>query len=191
MTKECSAPLRDELLIDYWAGDLEPLEAERIEEHLFACDDCAARLENIASVCGGVATLARAGRVSGIISRSILNRLQRDGVHVRFYSLLPGETVACAAFPDDDLVVVALRADLENVAAVALSVTAGPDEAPLGEIQEAPVSRLDGEVMWATPGSVVRKIPSTRVRLKLASTGASPTVLGEYVLDHSADQPTR
>jgi hypothetical protein len=43
-------------------------------------------------------------RVSAIISRSLLNRTQRDGVHIRFYSLLPAETVPCAVFPGDDLV---------------------------------------------------------------------------------------
>jgi hypothetical protein len=33
----------------------------------------------------GLATLVRQGRVSGIVSRAILNRLQRDGVHVRMF----------------------------------------------------------------------------------------------------------
>ncbi len=185
MKVECDAPIGDEALIDYWSGDLAGEEAERLEEHLFACGDCAVRLEQMASLGTGIARLAREGRVSGIISRTLLNRMQRDGVHVRLYSLRPGETVPCAAFPDDDLVVISLRADLSDVDTVTLSVT-GPGERSLGQIDEVPVSNLDGEVLWATPGTVVRTMPSTRLRLTLTSPDRSGKVIGEYVLDHSA-----
>jgi hypothetical protein len=111
--------------------------------------------------------------------------MQRDGVHVRCYSIVPGETVPCAAFPGDDLVVISLRADLSGVNAVTLSVT-GPGDRSIGQADEVPISNLDGEVLWATSGTVVRSMPSTRLRLTLTSAGASGAVLGEYVLDHSA-----
>jgi len=185
MTMDCDAPIGDETLLDYWSGDLAAGEADRIEQHLFACGDCATRLESMAAIGAGIARLAREGRISGIISRTLLNRMQRDGLHVRFYSLRPGETVPCAAFPGDDLVVASLRADFEGVQTVALKVT-GPGDVSFGEVEEASFAREDGEVLWATPGSLVRNMPSTRLRLTLTATGASRRVLGEYLLDHTA-----
>ena len=110
-------------LSDYAAGDLPEAEAAAVEEHLFACSECAGRLERLTSVAGAIVALARRGRISGIISRPLLNRLQRDGVNVRVFSLTPGETVPCAAFPGDDLVVAALRADFSGISAVKLSVS--------------------------------------------------------------------
>ena len=101
------------------------------------------------------------------------------------YSLVPGETVPCAVFPGDDLVVAALRADFSGVEAVTLSVT-GPGDSPGGEIDEVPVSGPDGEVLWATPAAVVRQMPSMRLQLTLASASAPRAELGRYVLDHSA-----
>jgi hypothetical protein len=52
-----------------------------------------------------------------------------------------------------------------------------------------PVSGPEGEVLWATPATVVRQMPSMRLQLTLASAGASRAELGRYVLDHSASTP--
>ena len=186
MTPTCQAPISDEALLDYWARDLaDGNETDQVEEHLFACGDCSARLQSLAALGPGLATLVRQGRISGIVSRAMLNRMQHDGIHVRMYSLAPGETVPCAVFPGDDLVVAALRADFSGVDAVTLSVT-GPADSPSGEINDVPVSGPEGEVLWATPAAVVRQMPSMRLQLTLASAGATRAELGRYVLDHSA-----
>ena len=186
MMPKCQAPIPDGTLLDYWARDLaDGDEADRVEEHLFACGDCAARLHRLAAFGPGLAMLVRQGRVSGIVSRALLNRMQREGIHVRMYSLAPGETVPCAVFPGDDLVVAALRADFSGVDAVTLSVT-WPADSPSGKIDDVPVSGPDAEVLWATPAAVVRQMPSMRLQLTLASAGATCAELGRYVLDHSA-----
>ena len=185
----CQAPIPDRTLLDYWARDLADAdETDQVEEHLFACGDCSARLHGLAALGPGLATLVRQGRVSGIVSRALLNRMQREGIHVRMYSLAPGETVPCAVFPGDDLVVAALRADFSGVDAVTLSVT-GPSDSLGGEIDDVPVSGPDGEVLWATPAAVVRQMPSMRLQLTIASAGATRAELGRYVLDHSASTP--
>ena len=185
----CSHPFPDATLLDYWAHDLvDGHETDRIEEHLFACGDCSVRLLQIASLGTGLATLARQGRVTGIVSRALLNRMQRDGVHVRLYSLSPGETVPCSVFPGDDVLVAALRADFTGVEAVTLSVT-GPGHSPIVEADDVPVSGLAGEVLWALPAAVVRRMPSMRLQLTLASAGATRAEVGSYVLDHAAPTP--
>jgi len=185
MKPPCDAPASDDDLLDYWTRTIDRTDAERIEEHLFSCGACAARLDAMASLGAGLAALVRRGRVSGIVSRSLLNRLQRDGVQVRQYTVSPGETVPCAAFPGDDLLVVSLRADFAGAESVSLSVT-GPEDAAFGYVSDVPVARSDSEILWATPGDRVRRMPSARLRLRLTSGSAGAPVLGEYELDHTA-----
>ena len=183
MSVECTSPIADETLADYWTGDLEAPAAAAVEEHVFACSSCARRLDAVASLGEGLASLARQGRISGVISHALLNRLQRDGVTVRFYALSPGETVPCAVFPGDDVVVVAMRADLSGVRTVNL-LAAGPGDVTFANLSDVPVSS-QYDVLWATPGAAIRQMPSQRVRLTLRS-AEREGVLGEYVLDHSA-----
>ena len=184
MTAPCDAPIRDEALLEYWCGELPAEAGEQLEEHLFACAACACRLQRLSSMAGGIAALARSGRVSGIISRALLNRLQRDGLNVRVFTLAPGDTVPCAAFPSDDLVVAALRADLAGIRAVTLSVL--PAEGSLMELTDVPASAEDTEILWATPGARIRQMPSMRLQLTLSAAGPGGRVLGEYQLDHSS-----
>lgn len=189
MMASCDAPIPEETLLDYWArGRADDEETARVEEHLFACADCSARLNDLAALWSGLAALARHGRVSGIVSRAVLNRLQRDGVHVRMYALWPGETVPCGVFPGDDLVVIALRADFSGADTVTLSVT-GPADSSIARFDEVPAPGPGGEVFWVMPAAVVRAMPSMRLQLTLASAGAARAELGRYVLEHLASPP--
>jgi len=183
MTATCASPIADERLIDYWAGDLPVADGDAVESHLFACADCSARLETVASVTGGLGALARQGRISGIISRAMLNKLQRDGVRVRQFTLDPGETVPCAAYPGDDVVVTWLNADLAGVRSVSLRVT-GPEDRVFGVLDDVAVPATATSVLWATPGAFVRSMPSTQLRLTLRSMDDA-ALLGEYVLEHT------
>jgi len=183
MTAPCASPVADEVLVDYWTGDLPAADGPALEEHLFSCADCSARLEGVASIAGGVAALARQGRITGIISRALLNRLQRDGVRVRQYTLDPGETVPCAAFPGDDVVVTALNANLAGVRAVSLRVT-GPNDAVMGELNDIQVAASPAAVMWVTPAALIRSLPTQRVRLTLRSADDA-RLIAEYALDHT------
>jgi hypothetical protein len=185
MTRECQAPISEGALIDYWVRDLADAdETDRIEAHLFGCADCSARLEQVAVLGAGLTTLARQGRFSGIVSRALLNRLQRDGVRVRTFAILPGETVPCAVFPDDELMVVMLRADFTGVDAVTLSVT-GPGGVSMGQYDHVPVSGPADEVLWVNPATVVREMPTMRIDLALASAADTGVELGRYRLEHS------
>lgn len=183
MTAACASPIADDRLIDYWAGDLPAADGDALEEHLFACVECSVRLEAIASVTGGLAALARQGRISGIISRAMLNKLQRDGVRVRQFTLDPGETVPCAAYPGDDVVVTWLNANLAGVRSVSLRVT-GPDDRVFGVLDDVAVPAAATSVLWATPGAFVRSMPSTQLHLTLRSADGD-AFLGEYVLEHT------
>jgi anti-sigma factor RsiW len=185
MTAACVIPLADETLVDYWSGGLPPQQSEAIEEHVFSCAACSARLETVAAMAAGMTSLARQGRFSGIISRATLNQLQHDGVRVRIYSLSPGDVVPCAVFPHDDLVVTSMRGDFADVDAVTISVAGS---APMSGmvLDDVPVFAAEGELLWATPGSLIRQMPTSRVTLTVTAGRANGRRIGEYVLDHSA-----
>ena len=182
MTRACMDPIPDETLVDYWSDALPAAHSEAIEEHVFSCAACAARLESVASLGAGITALARQGRISGIIARATLNQLQRDGVRVRIYSVAPGDVVPCAIFPGDDLVVTSIRGDFAGIETVTLSVTGS---APMSAVvlPDVPVSAAEGELLWATPGSLIRQMPTSRVTLTVTAGGQR---IGEYVLDHTA-----
>ena len=184
----CTAAISDETLLGYWACDTSTAETDPIETHLFECAECAARLDQTASFGMGLKELARQGRVSGPISRALFNRLQRDGLNLRLYSLAPGDAVPCTIFAGDDIVAASLHADFSGVRAVSLSVT-GPASSTLAEFADVPVSGADGELIWALPAALVRGFPSMQLQLTLTSTGQDRAVLGQYTLDHSAFDP--
>jgi len=182
VTAVCLNPIADETVVDYWSGGLPAAESEAVEEHVFSCAACAARLEAVASIAIGITALARQGRVSGIITRATLNQLQRDGVRVRVYAVAPGDVVPCAVFPDDDLVVTSIRGDFAGTDAITLSVTGSTPMSGL-VLDDVPVSVAEGELLWATPGSLIRQMPTSRVTLTVTAGGRR---VGEYVLDHTA-----
>lgn len=185
MTARCTTPITDGTLVDYWSRDLPPEQAEAVEEHVFSCAACAARLEAVASMGAGITALVRQGRFSGIISRATLNQLQRNGVRVRVYSLMPGDVVPCAVFPDDDVVVTAMRGDFSGVDAVTLSVSGSTPMSGV-VLDDVPVSATEGELLWATPGALIRQMPSSRVTLTVSAGTGNGRPIGEYVLEHTA-----
>src|SRR5204862_6882797 len=123
MKVQCASPLSEEVLTEYWTRELEGEREAAVEEHLFNCSDCGTRLKTLAAMGAGVVELARQGRVSGIISRPLLNLLQSENVNVRLYTVSPVETIPCAIYPDDDIVVLSMHADLTDVETVDLQVT--------------------------------------------------------------------
>jgi hypothetical protein len=177
--RECDRRVTDEALLAWWAGEDDALDA-----HLFECAACTDRLEQLRAMTAGVSALARQGRISGLVSRALVNRLQRDGVRVRSYSIEPGEVVPCAIFPDDDLVVTALRADLSTMKKAAVTVV-GP-HSPEGHVEEFDVSPADTEVLWALPAAEGRTLPSTRLHITLAALEPESHIVAEYFLEHTA-----
>ena len=105
-------------LADYWTSDITPDEAEQIETHVFDCERCARMLAEADRLRVGIRDLARSGNVQAFVNDAVLNRLARDGVRVRSYALDPGETVRCAVWADDDVIVARLRADFTGVESV-------------------------------------------------------------------------
>jgi anti-sigma factor RsiW len=172
-------------LTDYWTSDLAPAERDRIEAHVFTCAGCAARLADAEALVRGIATVVRAGRFHAVVTERTLNRLSRDGVRMRSFSAEPGESVHCAVWDGDDLIVARLRADLRGVRAATLSIGLANGE-PLGELADVPVTDTATEVVMALSADIVREMPQATLTMRLTTADASAggRVLGEYVFDH-------
>jgi hypothetical protein len=172
-------------LIGYWAGDASA-EAEQIEDHVFACETCSRKLIALADLARGVARVAAIrGGIAMVTTQAIIDRLAADGLRMRHYRLRPGETVRCTVSADDDLSVTYLSADLGAVERVNVVLYAHGKE--WGRIDDAPIDRARGQVIYTTGGDLARTFPAMTVRVELvAATRADNTrLLAAYTFEHT------
>jgi hypothetical protein len=177
-----------EVLVDYWLDRELPEQQSDLEDHLFGCESCTATLETIASLGEAVRRLGHAGRLRGGLSASLLDRLEKDGCVIRRYRASAGGHIHCTAGAKDDLVVLELEADLAGIEHVdLLSLDAGGTL--VRRVRQLPV--IGGrEVVWASPGDVIRALPTglRHVRL-MAVEPEGERLVGEYTLHHTAYRP--
>jgi len=182
-------------LAEYWTADIAPADLERIEGHVFECQHCARLLAEADQLRTAIGDLARAGAIQAFVTDAVLNRLSREGVRVRSYSLGPGETVRCAVWTDDDVLVTRLRGDFTGITSVDAEMRFDTGE-EWGRVTDVPVRDGATELVFALPASLVRKAPSAPMRLTLrdgAAGSSSRNVLAEYVFHHEGalDRRTR
>jgi hypothetical protein len=188
----CATPLEFVDIVDYWAGDLPRTRGDEIEEHAFACAECAHHLAEGGALSRGIVAVVREGRFHSPVTDAMLNRLARDGVRIRVYTLEPGDVVPCAVWTDDDLVVTRIRADFSGVESttVVTRLASGQEISRLSDILVRPGQ---GEIIDAISASLLRRLPSTSVRLTVTGrTATGERMIGEYVLEHAGtfDRPS-
>jgi hypothetical protein len=185
MTKtRCPAPIGFAEVVDYWAGDLTRAEEERIEEHVFACADCARELAEAEALGHDIAVVAREGRLHSIVTDEILNRLSADGVRIRMFTLEGSGIVPCAVWADDDLVVARIRADFEGADSVSI-VTRQASGQEVGRLSDVSVRPGQREILNAFSAAHLRKLPATRVHVTVTAPIANgERTIAEYTLEH-------
>lgn len=181
----CSAPLAFAEVVDYWAGDLTGPEQDRIEAHMFACEECAREMAAAEALARGIVEVVRAGRLQSVVTDGMLNRLAADGVRIRTFTLEGSGIVPCAVWADDDLVVTRIRTDLTDVDAVTiLTRQASGDEIMC--LADVPVHRGQHEILTAFSAAHLRTLPATRVHVTVtAEHGSAQRTLAEYTLEHA------
>ena len=180
----CPAPLGDDVLLDWWSGELSRGARRRLEEHVLSCEACAARAEATARLFQGARELVRRGEVPAVVLPPVVERLRREGLRVREYRVAPGGSVQCTVAPDDDVVVSRLSADLRGVARVDL--VSRIDEGAEHRLADLPFDATAGELAYAPPADALRARPASVERLRLVAVGPeSERVLGEYTFDHT------
>jgi hypothetical protein len=185
IAEQCARGQSSAELLDYWLGDVEQEKAEAIEAHVFECAECAARLADMAELATAVADAVRGSRIHSVITHTVLNRLSRDGVHIRTYTPEAGRIMPCAVWPEDDLIVTKLKGDFTGYDRLTLVLTADA----VGELNRDPdIPLVSGghEILTAVSAAQLRQLPSMRLRIIVSGTrGDREQVVAEYGLAHA------
>jgi anti-sigma factor RsiW len=176
-----------ETLIAYWLGELPAAEEAPLEEHLFACADCSARLEELAALAAGIRATVREGRVAAVISAPFLAALKRQGLRIREYRVPAGGRVECTLRADDDAVVSRLEAQLAGVKRVdALKRLEVGGKVTEMRVEDVPFDPAAGEVLSLPSAAELRRMPAHTLRMQLVAVDeAGERPLGEYTFAHT------
>jgi hypothetical protein len=183
LSSGCAIPLDFTTLVDYWLAESGEPDEERIEEHLFQCDDCGRRLAEIAALGAGVRRLARKGAVGLTVTPSFQAAASREGLRTREYRVPPGGSVACTVMPEDDLLVARLEGNFSGVSR--LDLVSRLDDGPEQRMEDVPLGGAH-ELILAQAMPAMRALGRCVVRLRLLDAGpAGERLLGEYTFDHT------
>jgi Putative zinc-finger len=181
----CPSPIGFADVVDYWAGDLNRADEDRIEEHVFTCADCARELAAADALARGIAAVAREGRLHSVVTDAILNRLAADGVRIRTFTLEGTGIVPCAVWADDDLVVSRVRADFSQADSVSI-VTRQASGEVISRLSDIAVRPGQREILNAFSAAQLRELPATRVQVTVtAQIGSGERTIAEYTLEHA------
>jgi Putative zinc-finger len=181
----CREPLDLATLVDYWFGDLDGPDLDRVEEHLLECDACGLVLRSLVATADGVRRLAGQGAFNMVVSPSFLETASRQGLRVREYRVLAGGRVACTVTAEDDLLVGRLQGDFRGVSRLDLVVQV--EDGPEHRVLDVPLSASSGEVIVAQAMPALRAMPSSTMRMRLlAREGEGDRLVGEYTFAHTA-----
>lgn len=183
--EQCARGQSSVELLDYWLGDLERDTAEAVEAHVFECAECAERLADIAELASGIAEAVRGSRIHSVITHAVLNKLSRDGLHIRTYTPEAGRVMPCAVWPEDDLIVTQLKGDFTGYDELTLVLDADAH----GELNREPdVPLVSGghEILTAVSAAQLRQLPCMRIRIIVSGRrGGREEVVAEYGLEHA------
>ena len=182
----CSLPLDATVLADYWVAALPGPEEEAVEEHLFGCDECAARLHEVIALAEGVRNLARGGSLRMVVSDAFLQRAREDGLRIREHVPPPGGNYQCTVEADDHLLVVRMAARLSGAARVDLSVC---DERGVEQVRyrDIPVCAGSNGVIFQESIAAQKAAPSYTLigRLVAVDEAGGERLISEYTLHHT------
>lgn len=186
----CSNPIDAAVLTDYWLAALPKPEEEAVEEHLFECDPCGARLREVISLAEGLRNLAREGSLRMVISDTFLKRAAGEGLRVREYSVAPGEGVQCTVAAEDDILIGRLAASLGGAKRVDLCIC---DERGTEQIRlpDIPFHAGAGSVVYQESITFAKAMPANKMiaRLVTVDETGGERLLGEYTFNHTRSLP--
>lgn len=184
----CSNPIAFEMMVAWWLGELSHAEQDALEEHMFACAHCTRRVEELATLAGGVRNAVRAGAMGLVVSAPFVEGMKKAGLRVREYHLTPGSSVNCTIKAEDDCVVSRLQAQLAGVERLDLAHL-GPGGEVRATQEDVPFDPTAGEVLVCPSAAALRKLPAFIERVRLIAVGAEGTKpLGEYTFVHTPSQ---
>ena len=176
----CAEPIPFETLVLLWSGELEADAAERVEEHLFACDACAAASTRLDRVMDSLL-----GQIPPVLSRTLRDQLEARGLSIKDLAFESGTRGRFVFDAELDLMVLALRADLTSARRVDVEI-ADPDGRVHFAFAHVPFDATRGEVLVACQQHYryhpVNEAPE--FRLYAVSEDGARRRIGSYVIEH-------
>jgi hypothetical protein len=186
----CSHPIDAAVLADYWLAALAKPEEEAVEQHLFDCDECGARLREVIALAEGVRKLAREGSLRMVVSDTFLERAAEEGLRVREYAPPPGGGVQCTVTAEDDILIGRLAANLSGAKRVDLCIC---DELGVEQLRlpDIPVHSGASSVVYQESITFAKAMPSSIMiaRLVARDEAGGERLLGEYTFNHTRSLP--
>jgi Putative zinc-finger len=186
----CSHPIDAAVLADYWLAALAGAEEEAVEEHLFDCDRCGARLREVIALAEGVRRLAREGCLRMVVSDAFLRRASQEGLRVRQYAPPPGGSVQCTVTAEDDILIGRLAVNVSGAQRVDLCIcdARGVEQLRLSDI---PVHAGASSVAYQESITFMKAAPTNTMiaRLVTVDETGGECLLGEYTFDHTRSLP--
>lgn len=181
----CNDPIGFETLVAYWLGEVPEQREAMLEEHLFGCASCTARLEELAALASGVRAAVKDGTVSMVVSAPFVEAMKQAGLCLREYRIEPGGSVNCTIGTDDDAVISRIRAPLAGVKrldVVRLHGGGGPEV----RVADVPFDAETGEVLIIPSAAWLKTMPAFTMRMRLIAVGeAGEKQIGDYTFNHS------
>lgn len=177
----CTTPVSE--LLAYWLGEVDAADEARIDEHLFGCAACAARLRALVALGAAIRRETLRGDFGFIASAAFVRRLQDAGLKVREYALEPGGSVACTITPEDDFVVSHLRAPLGGVQRLDVLI----DDSSTGphRVSDVTFDAAAGELTYVPSATFLRTLRHAQQRVRLVAVdGADERVVADYTFNH-------
>ena len=140
----CASPIPYEQLVALWAGELADAEAEAVDAHLFACDECALASQRLGALVSGLREV-----LPPVISHAQRDRLIARGQRLRLTDVEAGRDPVDAVFsPDVDLLVHVLHGDFTAAERVDVEILL-PQGDTLTRLLSVPFDRARGELLIA------------------------------------------
>ena len=180
-------PIELETLLAYWLGELEAAKEAPVEEHLFACAHCTARLEELAALAGAIRAAVRGGRVAAVVSGPFLEALRRQGLRIREYRVPPGGRADCTLLTGEHAVVGRMQAALDGVKRLdALKRLEVAGKVTETRVEDVPFDPAAGEVLILPSAAWLRTMPANTMRVRLVAVEEKgERVIGEYTFAHT------
>lgn len=186
----CSAPIDPAVLADYWLAALTEAEQESVEQHLFTCDDCGARLRETVAMAEGIRNIAQDGTLLMVVSDAFLKRAAEQGVRIREYCPPNGGSVECTVRAEDDLLVGRLESDLRGAKRIDLRIC-DPGGVERFRLPDIPFDPSAGSIAFQQSITYSKAAPSETIVARLVSMDDSggERLLGEYTFHHTRTLP--
>jgi len=186
----CANPIDAAILADYWLAALPSSEEESVEEHLFDCGECSARVAQVIALAEGVRALAREANLLMILSDEFVKCSAVSGLRIRQYAPPAGGSVQCTVTVDDDVLIGRLAADLAGQKQIDLAFC-NQEGVEYARLADVPFGPGISEVLFQQPIQFAKGAPSQTMIARLLGKDESGAerLIGEYTFVHTRTIP--